>query len=164
MHGLPLHRLVAHHRAAVRRGAALPLSPAELVAQQRRREERMRATWNALVRGARAALLLLALVGATSALESWGAPDLHQQDKREHAMGGALVGSFSAALAGAALPRAPWWQQALVGIAASAVVGVAKEITDARHPGTHDADPKDAIATVAGGAIGAVAMTLVWRF
>jgi hypothetical protein len=107
--------------------------------------------------------LLLFVAAPACALEPWGLPDLSESDKQGHAAVGVIVGTFATAAAQRLAPRAPWWEQALVGVAASAVVGTAKEICDAqsRH---HDADPKDALATVAGGIGGALTITLVWRF
>ncbi len=107
---------------------------------------------------------LIFLAGPAAALESWGVPDLHERDKQEHFAGGVVLGAVGAGVAGMVAPKSTWWTRALIGVATAAVVGVAKEVADAQHPRTHDADPKDAIATVAGGTVGALAITLIWKF
>ncbi len=114
----------------------------------------------------RVALLpvLVFVAAPATALEAWGVPDFSQQDKQEHALGGALVGVLADATTKTISPRSTWWTRALIGTAAAAIVGTAKEISDARHPRSHDADPKDALATVAGGVAGSLAIELVWRF
>ncbi len=106
---------------------------------------------------------LLIVAAAAPALEAWGLPDLRQQDKQEHAACGLVIGAGAAGIAGLAMPRSTWWTRTLIGVAAAAVIGSAKEAVDARSR-YHDADPKDALATVAGGAIGALSVSLVWRF
>lgn len=108
-------------------------------------------------------LLLSGCASLASAVESWGIPDLlHQRDKQEHFAGGAIIGAATVA----ALSKSPLkpWQRVLAGVAASAVVGVAKEVADHRHPHTHDCDPKDAIATVAGGVVGGFSIEWTLRF
>lgn len=111
----------------------------------------------------RALLVVLATAASAHALEPWGLPDLREPDKQSHALGGAVIGILATATAQRLMPRAPWWQQALIGTAVAAVAGALKEVVDV-HTGGHDSDPKDAIATTAGGAAGALAITLVWRF
>lgn len=103
-------------------------------------------------------LPLLVFVAAPPAAEAWGLPDLRQDDKQAHTLAGAVVGTLATAAAQRLLARAPWWEQLVVGVAASAIAGAAKEATD------RVADPKDFIATAAGGAAGALAITLIWRF
>jgi hypothetical protein len=107
---------------------------------------------------------LLFIAAPATAMESWGVPDLGERDKQEHAAAGAVVGAVTDATVRLLAPRAPRWERVLVGVAASAAVGTAKELLDARHPRDHDADPKDALATVAGGTVGVLAIELVWRF
>lgn len=108
-------------------------------------------------------LMLPALVFTTApAIESWGIPDFHEADKVEHFEGGVIIGALGTAVAQRELPKAKWWQQALVGVAASAVIGVAKEVADTRTHG--DPDPKDAIATVIGGTVGALSISVVVHF
>lgn len=102
------------------------------------------------------------ILSSSAATESWGFPDFHEVDKVEHLEGGAIIGALATAVAQREMPKATWWQQALVGVAASAVIGVAKEAIDA-HANGHDSDPKDAIATVLGGVAGSVSISLVWH-
>lgn len=104
---------------------------------------------------------LLFVTASTPALEAWGWPDLREHDKQEHAGIGFAVGAISVATTKSLSPRSTWWTRALIGVAASAIVGAAKEAVDSR---THDADPKDALATVVGGAAGALSISLAWRF
>ncbi len=106
---------------------------------------------------------LLFISAPAPALEAWGLPDLREQDKQEHAAAGVVIGAAGAGLAGMIMPRSTWWTRALIGTAAAAVIGAAKEAADAqsRH---HTSDPKDALATVAGGAVGALTISLAWRF
>ncbi len=106
---------------------------------------------------------LLFVAAPAPALEAWGLPDLREDDKQGHAVAGVAVGALADIGAKSVSPRSTWWSRALIGVAAAAVVGVAKEAIDAHLP-THDADPKDALATVAGGAAGVLAVELVWRF
>lgn len=108
--------------------------------------------------------LLPALVFVpASAMESFGWPDFHDEDKQAHAWMGAAVGAFATATAERVKPQWRWWEKALVGVATSAVVGVVKEVADSRSR-DHDCDPKDAEATVVGGAAGSLCIELVWRF
>jgi hypothetical protein len=106
---------------------------------------------------------LLFLAAPAAALDSWGWPDLGQPDKQGHAAVGVVVGAVASLGADLVVRRPTWWTRALVGIAAAAVVGAAKEVADAHLP-HHDPDPKDAIATVAGGTVGALSISLAWRF
>lgn len=107
-------------------------------------------------------LPLVVLVAApVAALDAWGLPDLREQDKQQHAAAGLAIGAGAATAAAVIAPRSAWWTRALIGVATAAVAGAAKEAIDSC---THDADPKDALATVAGGAAGALVVTLVWRF
>jgi hypothetical protein len=106
---------------------------------------------------------LLFIAAPAAALEAWGIPDLREEDKQGHVLLGITVGILADASAKSISPRSTWWSRALIGVATAAVVGTAKELVDARLP-HHDADPKDALATVAGGAAGVLAIELVWRF
>ncbi len=106
---------------------------------------------------------LLFVATPARALEPWGLPDLREQDKQEHAAAGVAVGAAGAGIAGMIMPRSTWWTRALIGTAAAAVVGAAKEAADSQSR-RHTSDPKDALATVAGGAVGALTISLVWRF
>jgi hypothetical protein len=106
-------------------------------------------------------LVFVALPAA--ALDSWGVPDLGEQDKRQHAAAGFVIGGVGAGVAATLAPRSTWWTRALIGVAAAAVIGAAKEAADARGS-DHCSDPKDALATVAGGTVGALSISLVWRF
>lgn len=95
------------------------------------------------------------------ASETW--PDFHEDDKREHGLVGVAVGMLGTTMAERLMPDAPWWQKALVGVAASAVVGIAKEQIDA-HRSADTNDRADATATVIGGVAGSLAITLAWHF
>lgn len=102
---------------------------------------------------------LVFIAAPACAMESWGIPDLSQRDKQEHFAAGAVIGAGVTALC----PGKPW-QRVAAAVAASVIAGVAKEAYDRRHPHTHDCDPKDALATVAGGAAGSLCITMTWRF
>ncbi len=106
---------------------------------------------------------LLFVAAPAPALEAWGLPDLGERDKQEHAAAGAVAGAAGAGIAGLIMPRSTWLTRALIGTACAAVIGAAKEAADAqsRH---HTSDPKDALATTTGGAVGALTISLVWRF
>lgn len=104
---------------------------------------------------------LLYVAAPAAARDAWGVPDLREQDKQGHAEAGFVVGALASAGTKALSPRSTWWTRLVIGVAASAAAGVAKEAIDAR---THDADPKDAVATVAGGTVGALTISLAWRF
>jgi hypothetical protein len=104
---------------------------------------------------------LLFIAAPAPALESWGLPDLGERDKQQHAAAGLVVGAVADAATKSLSPRSTWWRRAVIGVACAAIAGAAKEVVDAR---THDADPKDALATIAGGTVGVLAIELVWRF
>jgi hypothetical protein len=104
---------------------------------------------------------LLFVAAPATAMEPWGVPDLGERDKQQHAAAGVVVGSLASALTKTLSPSSSRWTRAVIGVAAAALAGAAKEAVDAR---THDADPKDALATVAGGTVGVLAIELVWRF
>lgn len=106
--------------------------------------------------------LIPALVFSCAPASEWW-PDFHQEDKKEHALGGAVVGMLGTTMAERLMPEAPAWKKALVGIAASAVVGIAKEQIDAHgHRDTNDR--ADAVATVVGGAVGSLAIVVTYHF
>lgn len=104
---------------------------------------------------------LLFVAAPVRGVEPWGLPDLREQDKQGHAAVGFAVGFIAGAATKSLSPRSTWWTRLAIGVAAAAAAGVAKEVVDAR---THAADPKDALATIAGGTAGALAISLVWRF
>lgn len=85
-------------------------------------------------------------------------------DKAMHAAGGMVVGAFGYLMADELCPRWPEWKKIAAGVAASAVVGALKEVSDARDPENHCASIKDGLATVAGGVLGSVSLSLVIRF
>lgn len=106
-------------------------------------------------------VLPLVVLASPAAALDWPAPDFRDRDKRQHAIAGAAIGATATAVAGLIVPRSTWWTRALIGVAAAAVAGAAKEAMDAR---THDADPEDTVATIGGGVAGALTIALVWRF
>jgi uncharacterized membrane protein YeaQ/YmgE (transglycosylase-associated protein family) len=107
---------------------------------------------------------LLFVAAPATAIEAWGIPDLGQRDKQQHAAAGAVIGALACAATKSFSPRSTWFSRAVIGVAAAAIAGVAKEAFDAQHPRSHTADPKDALATIAGGTVGVLAIELVWRF
>lgn len=108
-------------------------------------------------------LALLLLVACASAVDSWDLdPALGRSDRQQHAIGGALIGAGVAAIA----PK-DWqpWQRIAAGVAASLVVGLAKEAIDANDSDRNSiAEAGDATATAVGGAVGAICITAIWRF
>lgn len=89
-------------------------------------------------------------------------PRLGREDRVAHFAAGLVVGAATRAALDAF--RAEWrpWQRAIAAMAAGTVVGLAKEAWD--QAGHGDPDAGDAYATSLGGAAGAVAIDLAWRF
>ncbi len=106
-------------------------------------------------------LLPLILFATAPAMEPWGLPDLAERDKQGHFAGGFAIGAIAAGATKSLSPRSTWWTRYVIGIATTAVVAAAKEAIDSR---THAADPKDALATIAGGTCGALALSAAWHF
>jgi peptidoglycan/LPS O-acetylase OafA/YrhL len=90
-------------------------------------------------------------------------PDMHQADKQAHALGGIVLGGATAVVLERTAPRWKPWQRVLAGVAVSTLAGIAKETYDAHHR-HHDADARDATATIAGGAIGALSVEITLHF
>jgi uncharacterized protein YfiM (DUF2279 family) len=112
-------------------------------------------------------LLLLTLATAASALEGLAESERDSWrgvDKREHFAGGFAIGAFGYLMADEIHPEWPEWKKIVTGVAASAVIGAAKELYDSRHPESHDASLKDFAATTAGGALGSCSIALLFRF
>ena len=137
----------------------------------------LRRLWTlAVLSGFKHWLLALALclsnIGSVCALESWGLPDMSQDDKREHA----AIGFAAAAITDLALrcedhpPNR--WVRLGADLLTSAVVGTGiewaqQQANEGRMPrwfGTHhDVDPKDAVACVYGGGA-LVALSFTWEW
>ncbi len=104
----------------------------------------------------RAIPLILAALAPLCAL------DLSQEDKRQHFVGGAVIGVVSDHFLTEFTDLRPW-QRWLVATGTATVVGLAKELHDRTGAGTYDS--RDLWATAAGGALGAtVSVSLTWRF
>lgn len=99
------------------------------------------------------------IIGLTSDSDSWTTTD-----KREHFACGMAIGAIGTFLADEIAPDAPRWKKVCVGIAASVLAGAIKEVSDYRHPCTHDCSLKDFAATAAGGIVGSVSVSVVFRF
>lgn len=99
------------------------------------------------------------IIGLTSSRDSWTTVD-----KREHFACGLAIGAVATFAADELCPDAPRWKKVCVGIAASVLAGALKEVSDYRHPGTHDCSLKDFAATTAGGVLGSVSVSVVFRF
>ena len=90
--------------------------------------------------------------------------DYSAPDKQQHAAVGFVIGAASAALVDRLWPDMHPAAKVVVATIPAALVGVAKEISDAQHQDRHSVDARDAIATAGGGALGAISVTLVLRF
>jgi hypothetical protein len=86
-----------------------------------------------------------------------------ESDKLKHVVIGNLIATSGALAAyyGFDLDKN---KSALVGLGLAVLAGVLKEAYDSKHPHKHTADSKDAIATAAGGALGAFAIRLTFEF
>jgi hypothetical protein len=82
-------------------------------------------------------------------------------DRVEHELGGFVLGLLSRELVSEIRPQAKPLERFLICAAPVVLVALGKEAWDHAHPATHDADARDALATIGGGAI---ALTLTWRF
>lgn len=90
--------------------------------------------------------------------------DYAAEDKQAHALAGFAVGALSAALVERIAPDAHPVARVVIATIPAIALGIAKEAYDANHRDRHDADARDALATAAGGVLGAVSVTLVLRF
>lgn len=81
--------------------------------------------------------------------------ELMPYDKTLHALGGDVL-FVAGRLAATAAGQSPDIALA-AGMGLCVVGAVSKEIYDVFHPNTHTADWRDAVATIAGGALGALA-------
>ena len=86
------------------------------------------------------------------------------KDKALHFAGGAAIGATTYALVQTVAPDLRGWKKHAVAIGVSAIVALAKEYSDAQDPEHHSCDARDAVATVAGGVLGSVSVSLVFRF
>ncbi len=114
--------------------------------------------------------ILWLLVGAIAAIAlvcSCSGSELDnytRSDKREHAACGFAIGAFGYLMADEIKPEWPDWKKVAAGTALAALAGIAKEAADHEDPKHHSCEARDAIATTAGGVIGAVSVSLVFRF
>jgi len=115
---------------------------------------------NRAVSTVKVAGLCLTLVGAGAS----EVDDYCQRDKVLHFAGGAAIGATTYALVQIVAPDLEGWKKHAVAIGVSALVGLAKEACDYFDPENHTCDARDAIATAAGGALGSVSVSLVFRF
>ena len=76
-------------------------------------------------------------------------------DKKLHLVAGFLIAAAVVALS--FLAAMPTVQRLLLGVGVATVVGVGKEVYDGKHPATHTRDGRDALATIIGGVVGAIA-------
>ena len=115
----------------------------------------------------RALLLFLLTAPLAFSLEGLAEGDgdsWRTRDKIQHAAGGAIIGAFGYFMADEIHPEWPEWKKIVTGVAASAVIGAAKEALDSRDPENHDASLKDFVATTGGGVLGSVSISLLFRF
>ncbi|MBA3588863.1 hypothetical protein [Methylibium sp.] len=113
------------------------------------------------------ALAICAIALTASALDSWSLdPALHRTDRQGHAVAGLAIGAVSVAALNVLPVTRDWkpWQRVVAATALSALVGVGKELLDARDPANHCTEVGDVTATALGGAVGAISVELVWRF
>jgi hypothetical protein len=82
-------------------------------------------------------------------------------DRLEHAAAGFAVGFLARELVGEIRPQAKPLEKFLIAAVPVLLLALGKEAWDHEHPRTHDADLRDALATVGGGAL---SLTLTWRF
>jgi hypothetical protein len=85
-----------------------------------------------------------------------------REDRVLHLGAGFAIGATTYALVQTVAPDLKPWAKHVVAIGASALVGIAKEWCD--DGGRGDCDARDAIATVGGGVLGSVSVSLVFRF
>ncbi len=84
-------------------------------------------------------------------------------DKTKHFMAGYIISSTTAGAFHLLLTKTMKNRKlvsAALGFGASVLIGAAKEVYDAQHPLKHTADKYDAFATLVGGAVGTVAISL----
>ncbi len=106
-----------------------------------------------------AIISLLALSLSASELDEYC-----REDRALHFAGGAAIGATTYALVQTVAPDLEGWKKHAVAIGVSALVGIAKEYADSRDSDSHCCDARDAIATVGGGVLGSVSVSLVFRF
>ncbi len=87
-----------------------------------------------------------------------------RKDKREHFVAGLAIGAFGYLMADEIAPGWPEWEKVAAGTALAALAGLAKEASDRSDPKHHSCEVRDAIATTLGGSVGAVSLSLVFRF
>ncbi len=85
-------------------------------------------------------------------------------DKVMHYAAGAAIGATAYAIVETIAPNIRGWKKHALAIGASALVGVVKEYADSRDRDHHTCDARDAVATVAGGVVGSISCSLVFRF
>jgi hypothetical protein len=84
-----------------------------------------------------------------------------RDDRLEHEAVGFVVGLLSREIVSEIRPDAKPLERFLLATIPVVLVAVGKELYDHQHPANHDADPRDAVATIAGGAL---ALSITWRF
>lgn len=104
-------------------------------------------------------LVVLAVQARGSELD-----EFTREDRVTHFAGGAAIGATTYALVQTVAPDLRGWKKHAVAIGVSTIVALAKEYSDAQDPENHCCDARDAVATVAGGVLGSVSVSLVFRF
>ncbi len=95
------------------------------------------------------------LSASGSEREAWTAPD-----KQAHALVGFAFGTVWATALDQIPGRPSKMEKAAAAVVPLLALAVGKELWDRKHP-SHDSDARDALATIAGGA---VALTFKWSF
>ncbi len=117
-------------------------------------------------------VLLWATNGSASALESWGLPDMSQDDKKLHAGMGFVAAAVTDLAIKTSHPELPKWARYSFDILSATVTGIAiewvqQQAMDGRGPSfmgrSHDVDPRDSVACLYGGGL-YVAFTWTWEF
>jgi hypothetical protein len=85
-----------------------------------------------------------------------------REDRVLHLGAGFAIGATTYALVQTVAPDLDGWKKHALAIGVSALVGIAKEWCD--DEGRGDCDARDAIATVGGGVLGSISVSLVFRF
>lgn len=110
-------------------------------------------------------LALGATISIAPCLEGQWVPDLARGDKRSHVAMGVVAAALTDGTLGLGILPA-WterpWVRRLAPVAGALVVGIAKEVLDARDPDNHTSERGDITATALGGAC--YSLTLCWRF